>query len=241
MQPVLNSRGEVRPNTAGGKARELFARLPGVGQKQALAWFEAGCTSIADVIQLVQPAVAATTSSSAAGAPTATGGVDVMLGLDGDGAQGVVLGTPAESGGALSSAGVAAEAGRPAVDPAAAAAGVEMPAVQVGVSNEAVYSLQYSSDLLEAVPEDDVREMRNVVLEALAAVSGRPEQEWRMQLVGGGRRSKSVHDADFLVSHPTFELEGECFFLRGGLFWCDGGGGACNWLATRTYGRCFAL
>jgi hypothetical protein len=209
MQPVLNSRGEVRPNTAGGKARELFARLPGVGQKQALAWFEAGCTSIADAIQLVQPAAAAAATYPARGFDTATGGAaDLLLGLAGDGAQGLVLGTPADAGAALASA---AEAGRPAVDPAAAAAGAEMPAVQVGTSNEALYSLQYSRDLLEAVPADDVQEMRQVVLGALAAVSGRPEQEWRMQLVGGGRRNKSVHDADFLISHPTLDLEGGSF------------------------------
>jgi hypothetical protein len=38
-----------------------------------------------------------------------------------------------------------------------------------------------------------------------AAASG----GWHVELVGGGRRSKSVHDADFLVTHPSVGLDGE--------------------------------
>lgn len=82
------------------------------------------------------------------------------------------------------------------------------------MSHEALYSLRYSADLLEEVSEGDVQEMRGVVLQGVREVTGGTAATaaaggWRVELVGGGRRRKSVHDADFLVSHPTLQLEGE--------------------------------
>jgi hypothetical protein len=148
----------------------------------------------------------------------------------------ILLGTPAvfEAGSSLGPAAAAAGGA------AAAELGGSVPGVPVSISKEALYSLQYSTDLLEAVGEADIQEMRQVLLEGLCELSGTAAPPpaaaaavtgavrgsaaaaaaesaaaaaarggWHVGLVGGGRRSKSVHDADFLVTHPTVELEGE--------------------------------
>ena len=39
------------------------------------------------------------------------------------------------------------------------------------------------------------------MLTAVACVSGVPD--WRMIVVGGGRRSLPSHDGDFVITHPT--------------------------------------
>lgn len=51
--------------------------------------------------------------------------------------------------------------------------------------------------------------MQEAVLAGLRTVSGGVAADsWRIQLVGGGRRLKSVHDADFLVANPHVQTEG---------------------------------
>jgi len=249
VQPVLNSRGELRPNTAGGAARALFARLPGVGQVLALSWFESGCTSIDDVMQLAQPALAGPllnpdeapqhTSSTAkpSDAPPAAA-VDSLTGMtNGGGGGGVVFGTPAvteavqlQPGAAVAAMPAAAAAGGAGVGLGSSSSSV--PGGLVSMSHEALYSLRYSADLLEDVSGGDVQEMQGVVLQGLreitggtaAAAAAAAAGDWRVELVGGGRRRKSVHDADFLVSHPTLQLEGE--------------GGGAGVAATRWAGVC---
>lgn len=37
---------------------------------------------------------------------------------------------------------------------------------------------------------------------------------WRIELVGGGRRSNAAHDADLLVTHPTQPIDGVVVPLR---------------------------
>jgi hypothetical protein len=44
--------------------------------------------------------------------------------------------------------------------------------------------------------------MRCFLLESLAAVTG-VSNGWKLQIVGGGRRSSAVHDVDYLVGHET--------------------------------------
>lgn len=67
------------------------------------------------------------------------------------------------------------------------------------ISREALYCLKYRSDLLEKVTADDVAEMRHEVDSVLTKVTG--ADGWNITLVGGGRRSHTSHDADFLVTH----------------------------------------
>lgn len=43
-------------------------------------------------------------------------------------------------------------------------------------------------------------------MSAIEEASGR--DGWDLHLVGGGRRNKAAHDADFLLTHPTAEAEG---------------------------------
>lgn len=61
-----------------------------------------------------------------------------------------------------------------------------------------------SADLAEPVTAADVEEMREAVLAAVrsANVPGADAAGWEVTQVGGGRRSRASHDADFLVSHP---------------------------------------
>eukprot|EP00879_Flechtneria_rotunda_P007485 GHRR01007852.1.p1 GENE.GHRR01007852.1~~GHRR01007852.1.p1 ORF type:complete len:793 (+),score=223.95 GHRR01007852.1:39-2417(+) len=75
----------------------------------------------------------------------------------------------------------------------------------VPMSREAAYSLRYRQDLLEAVAPEDVQEMKQEVLAALRVVTG-VQDGWQILLVGGGRRSQTVHDADWLITHPDGRL-----------------------------------
>jgi hypothetical protein len=254
----------VRPNTAGGKARELFARLPGVAQGLALSWFEAGCTSIDDVLQLVQAGSSTVGSTIHPGSGTAgtadrlsslnadsadAAAADAPVGgtlqgvLDTSGTAGFVLGTPSLSEAIpLNAAPNQTPSASYTTSPAAAAAEAAgasggVSGAPINISKEALYSLQYSQDLLEAVSESDIHEMQQVLLTGLCEAAGTATTAaaaagagaagagvagagagavpaaasggWQIELVGGGRRHKSVHDADFLVSHPTVQLEGE--------------------------------
>ncbi|KAF6250979.1 hypothetical protein COO60DRAFT_1705216 [Scenedesmus sp. NREL 46B-D3] len=68
---------------------------------------------------------------------------------------------------------------------------------------EALYSLRYNGDLLSGtVSAGELEEMRQFLLESLAAVTG-VSVGWKLQLVGGGRRSSAVHDVDYLVGRET--------------------------------------
>lgn len=62
------------------------------------------------------------------------------------------------------------------------------------------WSLQHRHDLLAECSEADIQEMEDATLSVLHALAG---PDWKMQLVGGARRGKASHDADFLVSHAA--------------------------------------
>lgn len=80
------------------------------------------------------------------------------------------------------------------------------------LSPEQRFSLQHRTDLLEGTTEEEVQEMLGAVRSGLEAASG--HGGWRCELVGGGRRSSAVHDADFLVTHPEQNTAGVILQLR---------------------------
>ena len=67
-----------------------------------------------------------------------------------------------------------------------------------------IAAAERSADLAEPVPAADAEEMRAAILAAVrsANVPGADPPGWEVTQVGGGRRSRASHDADFLVSHP---------------------------------------
>jgi hypothetical protein len=69
---------------------------------------------------------------------------------------------------------------------------------------EALYSLRYHGDLVLSgtVSPEELDEMRQFLLSSLAEVTG-VSDGWKLQIVGGGRRSSAVHDVDYLVGHET--------------------------------------
>ncbi|KAK9805653.1 hypothetical protein WJX72_010236 [[Myrmecia] bisecta] len=77
----------------------------------------------------------------------------------------------------------------------------------VGLSTDQRFSLQHRANLLEDLPQDELEQMRSVVLDAIAKVRGSREG-WRMTVVGGGRRGLPSHDGDFVISHPTESTAG---------------------------------
>jgi hypothetical protein len=95
----------------------------------------------------------------------------------------------------------------PCALPSKAAAATASNATILGISTPVLYSLQYHQDLLEPITPQDAQEMQQQVLEALVKVTGVADG-WRMQVVGGGRRSQARHDADYLISHPSVSMEG---------------------------------
>ncbi|KAL4439228.1 hypothetical protein ABPG77_004130 [Micractinium sp. CCAP 211/92] len=81
------------------------------------------------------------------------------------------------------------------------------------------FSLSHRADLLESTCKRacwglsaEVHEMLGAVRTGLETVSG--HGGWRCALVGGGRRSSAVHDADVLVTHPEQPTEGVILLLR---------------------------
>ncbi|KAL4428436.1 hypothetical protein ABPG75_002525 [Micractinium tetrahymenae] len=80
------------------------------------------------------------------------------------------------------------------------------------LSPEQRFSLRHRADLLEGTTEEEVREMLETVSSGLEAASGRGG--WRCELVGGGRRSSAVHDADFLITHLEHPVAGAILQLR---------------------------
>jgi hypothetical protein len=61
--------------------------------------------------------------------------------------------------------------------------------------------LRYNGDLLSGtVSAEELEEMKQFLLLSLAEVTG-VSNGWRLQIVGGGRRSSAVHDVDYLVGH----------------------------------------
>lgn len=87
--------------------------------------------------------------------------------------------------------------------PSNAAAGFTASAAVLPFGREALYSLRYSGDLLSGtVSAEELEEMQAFLLESLAKVTG-VSNGWRLQIVGGGRRSSAVHDVDYLVGHEV--------------------------------------
>lgn len=154
--PVSNSRGELRPITAGGATRALFTKLPGVGPIMAEKWFKAGFRSIES---LLQAATAAEQAAAAVGSQIAY----------------------TAAGGSSSS-----RYGQDSIFP---------------LGRAAMYSLQYSTDLLETMDPNDVTEMQQEVLQTLIAVTPGVTDGWVMQQVGGAIRGGAVHDADWLITN----------------------------------------
>lgn len=194
---MRNSQGQVRPATGGGATRALFVKLPGVGPTLAERWFSLGFRSLEALLEAAAnagllgvdkpPAGAAAGQSPVAAAAAAT-------------SSSLVQQKPA--GGASSASTVQGSgSSRSQPDPDASIAGTS--AVPFG--RPALYSLQYSSDLLAAVVHDELQEMQQYILAALASMTG-VGSGWQMQIVGGGRRDGAVHDADFLISHPDGSL-----------------------------------
>jgi hypothetical protein len=86
------------------------------------------------------------------------------------------------------------------------AAGSTAAAAVLPFGREALYSLRYNGDLLSStVSAEELEEMRQFLLESLANVTG-VSNGWRLQIVGGGRRSSAVHDVDYLVGHESDDL-----------------------------------
>eukprot|EP00891_Asterochloris_glomerata_P008834 jgi/Astpho2/8834/fgenesh1_pg.00129_%23_25_t len=95
----------------------------------------------------------------------------------------------------------------------------------VNFTKEQRFWLEHREELLEPVSQEDLQEMQQALLAAFEAVTGEPpatlceigkvhEEEvtgnadWVLTVVGGGRRGKPSHDADFVVTHHHRPVEG---------------------------------
>jgi hypothetical protein len=105
---------------------------------------------------------------------------------------------------AAAAVGGSAAAAAGTVGGAAAGSDAAAAATVLPFGREALYSLRYHGDLVlgGTVCPTELDEMRYFLLESLAAVTG-VSNGWKLQIVGGGRRSSAVHDVDYLVGHET--------------------------------------
>jgi hypothetical protein len=159
---VFNSKGEVRQHTAGGAARELFARLPGVGTVTALHWFEAGCTTFEQVLARATAAGTGGGSGDAAAAAAGTNDGSSDGGSDQE-QEGAAAAAAAGGGGGGGGAG---SSGR------AAAAPPPSSGTLLRMNKTALHSLQHHQELMAPVSTADREQMQQAVLDALVQVSG---------------------------------------------------------------------
>ncbi len=189
------------------EARTAAGLTTSTASSQAVQWWNAGCRSFEDV-------------EAAAAASANRPGGDVSLTQRGSLAADS-RGMEARSRGAAAPAGpdLDAEAGGddtfeavsfegpPGMEEPGYASDTSGSRRTVVVPRQIRYCLKHRSDLLEDVASSELAEMRSVVLEGLEAVSGAPGP-WRIEQVGGGRRTQQAHDADWLVTHPVAGVEG---------------------------------
>ena len=221
-RPVTNSRGELRLGTEGGATRYAFARLPGVGATQAYTWYQLGYRSYEELQE-----------AGKEGGPLAVGAgqygmsreawyclryredlLEKVPGEDVEEMKGVVLelldeisrknGSSSE-GGVGSGAESGLEKSQLLGTSASADGGGGTHRQDIGRSSMmegGVVGSGSASGETAATPSSSGR----YVSAAAAPVFSR--SGWQIQLVGGGRRSRTSHDADFLITHPSYKLDG---------------------------------
>lgn len=224
---MRNSQGQLRPGTAGGAARAAFVKLPGVGPALAEVWWNAGYSSLQGLLRaaaqagLLLPPGSGGVDVGSMGCSGVDGSAPEVTAAARSLPRQVRARQPDAAAAAAAEAGAQGK-GKPGrysssrssssmITVAAAAAGVLTNVAAGGTASaavlpfgrEALYSLQYSGDLLSGtVSAEELEEMRAFLLASLAKVTG-VSNGWRLQIVGGGRRSSAVHDVDYLVGHEA--------------------------------------